>query len=175
MNDIKFACPRCGQTLACEETGQGTRVRCPVCEQEMIVPANTATGPPPLARLLSSGRPGVTPPKLPSPPVSRDSLGESWVAFLGGLVLLILFAGSCRPFGVHRLGSLFHNPISLLLSLAVLTLLYWAGYRIASRQTNSPVARVFIGMAFVLVIQAVIGAVLLFVLFAGCVLMTGGR
>lgn len=38
MNDIKFDCPQCGQSLAVDATGAGTSVACPQCGQTILVP-----------------------------------------------------------------------------------------------------------------------------------------
>lgn len=38
MNDIKFDCPQCGQSLAVETAGAGTSVACPQCGQAILVP-----------------------------------------------------------------------------------------------------------------------------------------
>jgi DNA-directed RNA polymerase subunit RPC12/RpoP len=38
MNDIRFACQKCGQRLACEPPSLGTRIQCPACKQRILVP-----------------------------------------------------------------------------------------------------------------------------------------
>src|SRR6478609_11811154 len=38
MNNIRFACRKCGQRLSCEPASLGTRIKCPACTQETLVP-----------------------------------------------------------------------------------------------------------------------------------------
>jgi hypothetical protein len=44
MNEIKFACPHCGQHVACNEGYCGYQIRCPACEGGLIVPRLAAFG-----------------------------------------------------------------------------------------------------------------------------------
>jgi curved DNA-binding protein CbpA/DNA-directed RNA polymerase subunit RPC12/RpoP len=38
MNNIRFACQKCGQRLACEPPSLGTQIPCPACKQRILVP-----------------------------------------------------------------------------------------------------------------------------------------
>ena len=44
MNEIKFACPHCGQHIACDEGYCGYQIACPACEGAMIAPKLAAFG-----------------------------------------------------------------------------------------------------------------------------------
>jgi DNA-directed RNA polymerase subunit RPC12/RpoP len=38
MNNIRFACHKCGQRLACEPPSLGMQIQCPACKQRILVP-----------------------------------------------------------------------------------------------------------------------------------------
>ena len=44
--DIRFDCPRCGQSLSVEEEGAGMAVNCPSCNEQIKIPRGTAQPPP---------------------------------------------------------------------------------------------------------------------------------
>lgn len=61
--DIVFNCPNCEQELAVDQSGSGSQIDCPACNESITIPAagKAATGP----------LPAVTPPpaaKSPAPP-----------------------------------------------------------------------------------------------------------
>lgn len=39
MSDFRFACPKCGQRIACDSSLRGTKTTCPNCQGELTVPA----------------------------------------------------------------------------------------------------------------------------------------
>lgn len=43
MNELKFACPLCGQHITCDSAKSGAQVDCPTCFQKLLVP-DTPTG-----------------------------------------------------------------------------------------------------------------------------------
>ncbi len=67
MNEIKFACPSCGQHIQCDEAYVGRKIVCPMCRAEIAVP-RTAPGQPggtlPEAHLIAA-----SPGRAPSEPV----------------------------------------------------------------------------------------------------------
>jgi hypothetical protein len=91
MSDFKFACPHCGQRIACDKSLINTHINCPTCEREIIVPAaplglyDKLT----LATLARTTRqiPGVRP--LPPPPPGTSGLAvASLVMSLTGVLFL---------------------------------------------------------------------------------------
>src|SRR5206468_10859377 len=44
--DIRFNCPRCGESLSVEEKGAGMVVNCPTCNGQIEIPRGTAQPPP---------------------------------------------------------------------------------------------------------------------------------
>ena len=62
--DIVFNCPNCEQELAVDQSGAGTQINCPACNETITIPAATKATTGPL--------PAVTPPppagKIPTPP-----------------------------------------------------------------------------------------------------------
>jgi hypothetical protein len=55
MIEIKFACPHCGQHIACDRDYAGMSILCPVCSQPMEVPRLSASeGPHPDVCLVAS-------------------------------------------------------------------------------------------------------------------------
>ena len=44
MNNIRFACYKCGQRLACEPPSLGTQIQCPACKQRILVPTVEVLG-----------------------------------------------------------------------------------------------------------------------------------
>jgi hypothetical protein len=43
--DIRFDCPRCGQSLIVEQRGAGMAVNCPNCNEQIEIPRSTAASP----------------------------------------------------------------------------------------------------------------------------------
>ena len=67
MNDIKIACPGCGQHIACDDTWAGRQIACPTCQQPLVIPPASATpAPRPVPPAGSASVPSPIP--LPSPP-----------------------------------------------------------------------------------------------------------
>ncbi len=60
MSEIKFACPACGQHLACESTNAGQQIPCPTCQATVTVPS------PPPPRLGVAAPTLAVPPALPA-------------------------------------------------------------------------------------------------------------
>src|SRR5437867_13292076 len=84
MPELKFACPGCGQHIACDELWGGHTIQCPTCKQDLRVPqafpaaAPAAAAPPPTSLVpqppaapakLSIGR---TQPQSSSPPAQSS-------------------------------------------------------------------------------------------------------
>jgi len=42
MNEVKFACPVCGQHITCDAAKSGTRMSCPTCYRELVIPQASA-------------------------------------------------------------------------------------------------------------------------------------
>src|SRR5437879_965139 len=67
MPELKFACPGCGQHIACDELWGGHTIQCPTCKQDLRVPQRfPAAAPPPAAPAPSSS--------VPQPPASPSKL-----------------------------------------------------------------------------------------------------
>ncbi len=115
-SDFKFACPRCGQHIACEQRCCGLPIDCPACGVKIKVPER-----PP--RPVAQGPVAVSVPAALSPPAAPLSLGQSsspgrflavtdvkrlsswftlfWVCMLAGAVLLLpllMTTGFAVPF-----------------------------------------------------------------------------
>ena len=69
MADIKFACPQCGQHIACDALWSGHQIQCPACQSNLTVPH---LQPPPAA-----AAPALNPqaPQPPAPGRSKLSAG----------------------------------------------------------------------------------------------------
>lgn len=111
MSEFKFACPRCDQHIACDESYYGVQINCPACSAPITVPvpsprprhAHTGSPPPNLnvanELKISSQDPSPTTPRKSRPSqaprkrMHRPSKprGKSWLTtfllawFLGGL------------------------------------------------------------------------------------------
>src|SRR6266446_2809325 len=85
MNTIRFACPVCGQHIACDQSGKGMEIQCPGCNQTVIVPsvfvgvplpqATDAPTPPPV---MQTAREAVTTAAATGPAQSGDKPDVSW-------------------------------------------------------------------------------------------------
>lgn len=82
MNDIKFNCPGCSQSLAIDAASAGATVNCPQCGQTILVPK--------LARM--------TQPPLPANPPARAGWG--WLILIIGIVAVL--ATGALVWQMHR-------------------------------------------------------------------------
>jgi DNA-directed RNA polymerase subunit RPC12/RpoP len=69
MNVIRFACPACGQHIACGPGAKGTQIQCPACNQTVIVP-DALLGVP----LSPADSTVQAPPVLAPPPAAASAL-----------------------------------------------------------------------------------------------------
>jgi DNA-directed RNA polymerase subunit RPC12/RpoP len=87
--DIQFACARCGQHIAVDETGAGLTVQCPTCSHNLVVPA-------PPAKAINNPPPPPLPPPVPvvqkeiQTNVKQGALIGGWVCFMVAAMFLIL-------------------------------------------------------------------------------------
>jgi len=119
MREIKFACPHCGQHIACDEAYCGHQIRCPSCEGGLIAPRLAAFGFG-AATNLSLALPVATPvPRQAAATLSEAAWSEKeWDRHVadagqlsatpawGGTILLLLF------FAPALLALLFADSIS---------------------------------------------------------------
>src|SRR5258708_3317284 len=61
MGDIKFSCPRCNQSIECDELWGGHELACPTCQTALTVPQ---IAPPPAVRAGPVAVPGKFAPRL---------------------------------------------------------------------------------------------------------------
>ena len=73
MSDIKFACPHCGQHIACDSDFGDLAIDCPGCKKGMVVPRLTATGSGHPEMVLVASSPST--PRIP-PPIRDPS--KAW-------------------------------------------------------------------------------------------------
>ncbi len=71
--DIRFNCPRCGQSLSVEEKGAGMVVNCPTCKGQIEIPRSTAPAPAPKL-------------SVPTIPV-KPGIKTATVLIIGGIIL----------------------------------------------------------------------------------------
>jgi hypothetical protein len=83
MNEIKFACPSCGQHLQVEADCVGARIQCPACQNDIVIP-----GPADQAVLQTIEDPANAGPAGPAPGNNRR-VG----ALVGVAVAILLLAG----------------------------------------------------------------------------------
>jgi hypothetical protein len=78
MSDIKFACPHCGQHIACDSDFGDLAIDCPGCKNGMVVPRLTAAeaGHPELVLVASSPATRRVPPPMRAP--SKAWTEEEW-------------------------------------------------------------------------------------------------
>jgi hypothetical protein len=100
MSEFKFACPVCGQHMAADSSATGTRIECPTCFQEIIVPRPPASA---SKYILSATQPiksrpfppTEAPTAIPAPRkpalLRRATKGAVAVLVLAGAVLLGMY------------------------------------------------------------------------------------
>lgn len=99
MSDFKFACPVCGQHITCDSTRSGTKLPCPTCFQELIVPQAAQNGSSKLiltAAQVSSRPLPQEPPPTEAPPRRPSSV--SYLPFALLVCLICLVAGALYAF-----------------------------------------------------------------------------
>src|SRR5438552_4660444 len=70
MPEMKFACPGCGQHIACDELWGGHTIQCPACKQDLRVPQKPVAAP-----AAAAPPPGSLVPQPPASP-SKLSIGR---------------------------------------------------------------------------------------------------
>jgi hypothetical protein len=90
MSEFIAVCPKCRQQILCDTSYVGLRIACPICLQEITMPAaSQQSASPPHSQ--QTGGPGSPPP--PSAVVGRKSNSMILVAAIGA-VILVLAAGA---------------------------------------------------------------------------------
>jgi hypothetical protein len=65
MSDIKFSCPHCSQHIACDAQWSGLMIKCPDCQNDVIIPELPAAAKPAAAPMRITLAPAASPPAPP--------------------------------------------------------------------------------------------------------------
>ena len=102
MSEFKYACPVCAQHIRCDSSQAGSKMTCPTCFQEIIIPQAPASEDQRfiLTGIKASDRSGPKPAdSLPSAPASQGG-------FPGRYVVLLILAGIGLATGFVYKGTL---------------------------------------------------------------------
>jgi regulation of enolase protein 1 (concanavalin A-like superfamily) len=105
MSEFKFACPVCGQHMACDSSQSGTVMECPTCFQKITAPQAPAAGND-QKFVLTGTKVG----ERPMPKLAAENPGAvpSAKSFPWGILILVMVVGVAGA-GVFALrGKLFH-------------------------------------------------------------------
>ena len=120
MEEIRFPCPHCGQPMTGEPAMYGSLVTCPACGGRVVIP--NPSGPSP--KIATLGGVAAPPPAEPEPEQEVFELGPSARAFLGHILLGLLFIGlSCFPQPFVRAWLRLHLTPDAMLARVLLGLL----------------------------------------------------
>ena len=88
MAEFIFPCPRCGQNIQCDTGYAGTQIKCPACQQAIVVPQAAAVPPPPPRPAApTAGRKFSSPPEAqPSP--AKSSRSRNVLIIVAAVVVL---------------------------------------------------------------------------------------
>jgi Zn-dependent protease/DNA-directed RNA polymerase subunit RPC12/RpoP len=72
-NEIRFSCPKCGRTLACDEALAGSHVECPACHESILTPQRPPLAViPPVAPTTRPGELSTSSPRMGGPVDPRE-------------------------------------------------------------------------------------------------------
>ena len=177
MSDIKFACPHCGQHLACDDLYCGEPIACPGCQGKLFVPPLAASipreaGNMALARpIASQEKIQIKPPPFAAEPWTEarwrghetDLGARPSGSMLPFWVMLILPFFVALLFLAHR-GSL-TAVVAWFLICAVV-----AGFYLANLHTDSIIGVIVRGVVYAVGVVVVYFVLALGMVFVGCLL-----
>src|SRR4051794_33910466 len=171
--DIKFACPSCLQHITCDGAYGGCTVDCPACGNNLIVPHLLATNPSHPAMTVLTSAPAPTRPEprpMPSPEVwsapewaqqvklARQTSAQTaphWVLSVLGTLIV------CFVLKVH------HASTWLLIS-CIIAGTALSAVLMAKERKSAEAYSLLRGLGIVIAACVVIPAVVLGILFIGC-------
>jgi hypothetical protein len=164
MNDIHFACPHCGQHIACGVEFFDMTIPCPGCAMAMVVPRVDPDTPHEPGFIVPAS--AVRPPKLPAgeaePPGQRPKTGPA--RMFAAVVVAILYI-SCLYAGLDPLMT----SIAGLTGAAIVVVLAIRGKRVELDGSPGDSVDQFVLTGLrVFAILALTPFLLFGVLFAGC-------
>jgi hypothetical protein len=170
MSDIKFACPHCGQHIACDDLYCGEKIACPGCKGALYVPPLAAAIP------LQAGGISLAVPiaskEKPHPSTVRtdawtEQAWEQHASELGVPRETSLWAFLVLPVFAALLLLSFHVGSSWILLCFILAALC-GGFYAAKGQGTLTVATLSRGILYALVMGAAYAVLGVGVLFVGC-------
>jgi hypothetical protein len=139
MNQIRFDCPGCGQTIEAPEEVQFERTKCPTCQHEFSPDKTRLVRPAPAAPPPKPAAPAPTPPTVPAskpafslPPVEDTGAGSAFIlfavlVFIGAIIGAVYVGGGDD--GKPGLGC-------LIFACGILSGLILIGFAIVIENTN---------------------------------------
>ncbi len=93
MSEFKFACPICGQHMSCDRDKAGSRIECPTCFREIIVPQPPAGENSKFVLTASEARDRPIPQLPPSAmPLAKETPGRDYLLWAGVFVVATAIA-----------------------------------------------------------------------------------